>query len=311
MVFDFEQPSLYLGKVGRDEGTTKSAFMLVKDPANTKIDEITTSSEFITARLLDYTDRKGQYDRLKIEVKTMPGLPLGRISETVTVKTNLEDKPTAVLRLTGSVIGDVEVTPEWMTFVITDVSLSRPATLVKKIFITSHIEDASLEIKDIRDDQGHLDLSIRPLNEGKKYELTARLKTDTIPERGNVSGNVVLTTNFPSQKEVAIRYSAVRKSYSGKPDATKQNQKAGSVKNLRDTPATLKPGEGQGLFAPGKNDPFAANGALSKKGGTALKKADPAAQKKPEAAPEEGANEPGDTEKTGESEEKEQEAGRP
>ena|GEM_PF-2594966 len=305
MIFDFEQPSLYLGKVGRDDGATKNAFMLVKDLAGTEIKEVTTSSEFITARMLDYSDTSGKYGRLKMEVKTLPGLPLGRISETVTVKTNLADKPTAVLRLTGSVIGDVEVTPEWMTFVITDVSLSRPATLVKKIFITSHIEDASLEITDIRDDQGHLDLSLEPLAEGKKYQLTARLKPEGIPDRGNVSGNVVLTTNFPSQKEVAIRYSAVRKSYHGKKGTTAGKQKTGSTAGLGNPPAALKQGDGQGLFAPTKNDPFAPGGALSKDG-VAAKKADPAAVKKPDASEKDAAKEPEDTENTGETEKKEQ-----
>lgn len=264
VVFDFERPSLYLGKVNRDGSITKSAFLLVKNLEETEVLAITPSSEFITAKMLEFTDNDGHYDRMKLEITALPGLPLGRINETITVKTNLEEKPTAVLRLTGSVIGDVEVTPEWMTFVVTDTASSRPSTLTKKIFINNHVEGANLEIIDIRDPEGHLELSLRPLTEGKKYELTARLKTESIPERGNVSGNVILTTNFPSQKEVAIRYSAVRKSYgkkSGKTYSSSKKRPTGSPA-LRDGLNLPKGGENEGIFAASENDPFAKGGIL-------------------------------------------------
>jgi len=272
VVFDFERPSLYLGKVSRDGSTIKSAFMLVKNLEETEVLGVTSSSEFISAKMLDYTDNDGHYDRMKLEVTALPGLPLGRINETITVKTNITEKPTAVLRLTGSVIGDVEVTPEWMTFVVTDASSNRPSTLTKKIFINNHVEGANLEIIDIRDPEGHLELNLRPLTEGKKYELTARLKIDSIPERGNVSGNVILTTNFPSQKEVAIRYSAVRKSYgkkSGKTYSSSKKRQAGSPA-LRDGLNLPKGGKNEGIFMASENDPFAKGGVL-----------DPAEKKEP------------------------------
>ncbi len=264
MVFDFEQPSLYLGKVSSDASTEKSAFLLVKNLEGTEVLEVTPSSEFIKARMLDFTDNNGQYDRMKMEVTTLPGLPLGRINETVTVRTNLADKPTAILRLTGSVIGDVEVTPEWMTFVVTDGENTRPATLTKKIFISNHVDGANLEIIDVKDAEGHLDLNLRPLTEGQKYELTATLRPESLPERGNISGNVVLTTNFPSQKEVAIRYSAVRKSYSNVNEKRNTSRKAAppAQGSMRDGQTMLKEGEGEGLFAPSKDDPFAAGGEL-------------------------------------------------
>jgi hypothetical protein len=267
VVFDFEQPSLYLGKVSSDASTEKSAFILVKNLEDTEVLEVSPSSEFIKARMLDFKDNNGQYDRLKLEVTTLPGLPLGRINETVTVRTNLADKPTAVLRLTGSVIGDVEVTPEWMTFVVTDGENTRSATLTKKIFISNHVSGANLEIVSIKDTENHLDLDLRPLTEGQKYELTATLRPESIPERGNISGNVVLTTNFPSQKEVAIRYSAVRKSYQEGHDKRNTSRKAAppAAGALRDGQTILKDGEGEGLFAASKDDPFAVGGELTSK----------------------------------------------
>lgn len=279
MVFDFEQPSLYLGKVSRDGSLTKNSFILVKDLTATEVLEVNSTSEFIVAKMLNYTDNNGTYDRMKMEVTTLPGLPLGRINESVTVKTNLEDKPTALLRLTGSVIGDVEVSPEWMTFVVTDVSSTRPSSLTKKIFITNHVEGARLEIVDIKDSEDYLELTLKPLKDGDKYELTATLKPESIPEKGNISGNVVLTTNFPSQKEVAIRYSAVRKSYNtkgGKKNSSGKQTSATSGKrrnaagaSLRDGQPPLKGDAGEGMFTAGKNDPFAPGGEL---GGEATEK---------------------------------------
>lgn len=244
----------------------KSAFILVKEPAATEVLDVTTSSEFINARLVDYKDTKDQYERLKLEITTLPGLTLGRISETVTVKTNLTEKPTAVLRLTGSVIGDVEVTPEWMTFVVTDVASSRPSTLTKKLFISNHVDGAELEIVEINDPEGHLELTLKPLTKGQKYELTAKLKTETLPERGSVNGNVILTTNFPSQRELAIRYTAVRKAYQGKASGNTTRGRTGNPdrNRMRGIEPPLVPGEGEGIFAPTGNDPFAAGGLVDK-----------------------------------------------
>lgn len=302
VVFDFEQPSLYLGKVSRDASTTKSSFILVKDLPATKVLEVNSSSEFINARMLDYTDNNGHYDRMKLEVTTLPGLPLGRINETVTLKTNLSDKPTAALRLTGSVIGDVEVSPEWMTFVVTDTASSRPSTLTKKIFISSHVVGAELKIVDIKDTEDHLELTLKPLSPGKKYELTATLKPESIPEKGNISGNVVLTTNFPSQKEVAIRYSAVRKSYNnkgGKKNTSGKKMTPPIGSGLRDGKPVLKGGTGEGLFTSSENDPFAPGGELGGAEQPAKTKKMPGSQKKDEP--------PADSDTDGDSDEEERE----
>jgi len=264
VICDFENPSLYLGKVTKDEPATKSSFLLVKNPAGTEILEVTTSSEFIKAEMDDFTSNDGRYEKRRVEVTAMPGLPLGRINETVTLKTNLKDKPTAVLRLSGSVIGDIEVTPEWMTFVVADRSTAKPANLTKKVFINNHVKGATLEILEVTDAAGYLDLSLKPLSRGMKYELTAVLKTEAIPDQGSISGNVVLTTNFPSQRELAIRYSAVRRSQKSrakdkKTTASKTGKKDIGKAGKRHVGAKqLKEGASGGMFAtPSENDPFA------------------------------------------------------
>jgi hypothetical protein len=268
IICDFENPSLYLGKVTKDDPVTKSTFLVMKNPDSTEILDVTTSSEFIKAELTDFvikdTRKEPKYDKQRVEITALPGLPLGRINETVTLKTNLPDKPTAVLRLSGSVIGDIEVSPEWMTFVVNENAVGNPASMVKKVFINNHVKGTKLEILEMTDSADNLELTLKPLANGTKYELTATLKAEAVPDRGSISGNVLLTTNFPGQRELAIRYSAVRRSRKdpgrGKPPAKGKKTITRGKRDVAMTP--LKPGEGEGMFAPGKNDPFAAGGDL-------------------------------------------------
>jgi hypothetical protein len=264
MEFDFESPSVYMGKLLKGESVTRGTFLLVKNPEEARITEITTSSPHVVAQRVEFTDpQKGEegFSRWKIDVTVNPGLPVGRIDETVTVHTNLEKMPTAILKVSGILAGDVEVAPEWLTFVITS---DQPATrdLVKKAFVSSNQKEIPLQVLSVTDPQNNLDLQYAPVIEGQKYEITATLKQSTISDGTTLSGNIVITTNLPEQKELLLRYSAVRKS-----GQVKGNP---ALADTGDTSMAVKKGippleeGGPGMFEAQGEDPFAAAAAAEK-----------------------------------------------
>ena len=181
---------------------------MVKEPEGIEIVDISTSSPFITARKLDYFEQKSGYARLKIEVTVKAGLPVGRVNETVTVRSNLEKSPTATLRVSGTVAGNVEVNPKHLRFEFTETEPSRQG-LVKKAFIKNNNEAAPLQIFSVRNPDGHLDLEFRPITEGQKYELKATLKYEARAKGTNLGGRIVIITNNPTQGEVIVRYGVI------------------------------------------------------------------------------------------------------
>lgn len=207
--FDFETPTLYVGKIGRNKDFTSSAFLLVSDP-QTRVEDLASSSPFVTARIAGSPEPAGEFLRLRVEVMVKSGMAAGPIDATITVKSNLATSPRASLRVTGTAVGDVEAEPDRLLFAYTGTGgpAGKPGCTTT---ITSHLQGKPLEILDVRDPGGNLDLTLKPLVEGQKYELTAKLKTKEVPSGGGLTGNVVVTTNYPEQRELIIGYTVVNK----------------------------------------------------------------------------------------------------
>lgn len=209
-VFDFESPVLDIGKVGWKDRAAKTMSIRVRDAETVKVTGIESTSEFISARMLDETGKDERSRLLIMEVSLAPGLPTGRISESITVHTDLPDLPTASLRVSGQVVGEVEVSPERLRFVAGAPQTGRRSNLSQRLFITSHLEEGPLEVLKVADPDDRLDFEIKPLDPGRKIMITATVKPEAVPEAGRVDGTVEVTTNAPSQQKVSVRYSAER-----------------------------------------------------------------------------------------------------
>lgn len=206
--FDFDSYSLSFGSVSQNDSLTKSAFIQVKDPKKTKITDITTSSPLVTARQVKPPVLEGNKTKIEIEVTLLPGLPPGRLSETVTVHSNLKSKQVATLRLSGSIIGEVEVTPENLRFIIRDSVNPGDESTTQRLVILNRAEGTPLHILGVKDQNDRLRLVLRTVEEGQKYELTAALKQEAPSTGSNLSGSILITTDNPKQKEITVKYSA-------------------------------------------------------------------------------------------------------
>ncbi|MFQ6007419.1 MAG: hypothetical protein ACE5K8_00560 [Candidatus Zixiibacteriota bacterium] len=208
--FDFVTYSLDFGKVSWDETVTKSTFLHIKDQQNTRITDITTSSPFISAKQLEpsTTVDSGQ---IEIEVTLSPGLPLGRINETVVAHSNLDSKPEATLRLRGTIVGDVEVTPEVLHFVIRDSANPANQSIQQQLFVNNRSKDKPLKVLSVVDPDDVLDLELETLDKGQRYQVVATLKQEALSGATTRSGSILITTDNPDQKEITVHYNVIKR----------------------------------------------------------------------------------------------------
>lgn len=256
VVFDFETASLYMGKIREGQSATRSCFLLVRDLDSTEITGITTSSPLVIVRRVPFDpsapvgdprarkDHLDNPDRVRMEVTVRPGLPRGRFSESVTVRSNLENRPEAVLTVTGVITGDVEVTPGWLSYVVG--GGSRRAPIAKRILVTNNRRDVPVTLEELQDTGGMLDLEVKTLIEGVRYEITATLREGVLAGRASAGGSIVIPLDGVEQDSLSVRYRVVSP---GTPDG-----ETGAEPAPIDTPETETPAE---PFGPEGPDPFA------------------------------------------------------
>ena len=211
--FNFASYSLDFGKVSKDDTATKSTYLQIKNPQSTKITDIVASSPFISAKQLEPSEPIDS-SRIEIEIRLLPGLPLGRINQTVTAHSNLTSKPQATLQLGGIIVGDVEVTPEALSFVISQ--SADGSTQVNEQRLTIHDKPTAkpLKILSVRDSHDRLQLDLSTINEGREFEIMASLKQETmntILVNKNLRGSILITTDNPDQPEITVLYNVTRR----------------------------------------------------------------------------------------------------
>ena len=203
--FGFVPSSLGFGKVDLSQAVSKSAKILIKDPSHTKLAQLKTSSDFVLARVNDQDDEDASGGSISVEITLSPGLPLGRFTEFVTATSTDASLPEAKLRIGGNVLGEVEVNPDFVRFVVHEGDSSRATPGQRKIAITNRSDARPLKIISVRDPDDRMTLDLRTLQEGRRFELLVSPK-DLKGAATNLSGSIVISTNNPSQKNLAVRY---------------------------------------------------------------------------------------------------------
>lgn len=202
---------LNFGRMSKDETVTKSAFLQILDPTRTEITDISTSSAYIEAKRLEGTSKEGHEREVEIQVTITPGLAPGRINESIVAQSNLTSKPEARLRLTGVIVGDVEVKPDRLRFMYSEADSAQEQLPQQKLQIINLSAGTPLKILEVRDPQNMLELNLTTIEDGQRYELTATLRREAFSTQSGAPGTLLITTNNPEQREITIRYSVTRR----------------------------------------------------------------------------------------------------
>ncbi len=213
--FGFETGALALGTIHYQavEAVSGRAVILVRDPADTELAGLESTSPHITARLVDSGGTMDGHQRLEIEISALPGLSTGPLKETITATAASGGPPPATLNITGLITGDVEVTPDHLRLMVVGTGKRDPRDSWKRIYLTGHSPDRPLSVFGCRDNNGLLDLDLVELIAGQKFELTATLRADALEANSETEGTISISTNSPSQAVVTVNYNAVRRQY--------------------------------------------------------------------------------------------------
>jgi hypothetical protein len=188
-----EPPFIFVGQVpkgGSFSGKARLRGKLV-DEGKLKNLTINKSSPSIEARIQHQTVKDENVAFL--EFVLLPEMKAGSFRETLTLIS--EDPPSqAQLLLFGQKLGDIRFTPDKLELF--------PRKGMKADSRSILLEcDKPFNITKVEDLSGRLELSIKVINEGRKYELTAKVKN---PREGSFLGVVKVYTDLEEHSLIHI-----------------------------------------------------------------------------------------------------------
>lgn len=183
---------VYLGTVKTRKGGTGE--FLVQDPGDRSliVKEVASDSPFLKAVLI-----RNDKDRLEYRVKAelQPGAPIGEFKGKITVSSNHPREPQAVIPVTATIVGDIQVLPNQFFLGL----LKKGKTTGNSIAVSSTGREA-LKLKKIHSPFDYVAVSSK--KDGDKYTITASVK-DNAPS-GLIKGDVVIRTNNADQPEIKV-----------------------------------------------------------------------------------------------------------
>ncbi len=206
IVFGFEQYSLDVGRVRKGKQVSISTSMIVKDPSIAKTVAFTSSSPQFSAKVVQAVPGSGSTPgRLTIEVHGTSDIPVGRINAALTARAGDGATPDATLPITGTVVGNVDITPEAVQFFV-DTSKTNSESVKQVVKVISTVDGAQVHILSVKDVDQRLMFHVDTLVADKQYEVTLVPIPAVMKARTNVSGAITITTDDKEQPETPVTY---------------------------------------------------------------------------------------------------------
>ena len=210
VVFGFERSNLSFGKVDRNEVIAQLASLTATDAGSLVDLDLISSSEFVSASIAEGSPRDPEGKKISIKVEVSPGLPLGRFSGSVTARSSIDSLPDAILRISGTIIGPVEISPESVRFVLMKNAGNSLVPEFHKVRIVNHESERTLNVLSARDPEEKMVIELKTIVAGKEFELNIRPRSiESVA--GSVNGTIVIATDNPNQPELYLTYSVVPK----------------------------------------------------------------------------------------------------
>jgi hypothetical protein len=206
----FEDTSLNFGNIRRRGQATKDAYVSLRGFRDVGIDSISTTSSYIQAEEVPCTDSIKCHNKLKVAVTVGPDIDDDLLNGHVTVYLSNYRRPNSRLYIYGLVVDDIEVTPQKLTFIVTDGEFA-DQHLRRTINVTNYHTDLPLEIVDVTDAQGFFECRIDP-GRTKNERLVTVMGTDkmmTVDK--DMRSEIIISTNNPDQRLVKIPFEVKRK----------------------------------------------------------------------------------------------------
>ncbi len=204
--FGFKRTNLNIGRVRKGEPVSKTVVLLLKDATKKNLLEVSTQSPKIIVNTVKSSQNKD--GQIEINITLKQDVQAGKLNETIIAKLSDSSYPASSLRITGTVIGNVDVIPGIVRFSI-DTSLSfadQPEQTVEVISAKKGFKFKLLKVEDSRD---RLTFQIDTLVVDEKFTIKMKPHEDIISERKNFSGEIKIYTDDTAQPKISIYYNVI------------------------------------------------------------------------------------------------------
>jgi hypothetical protein len=205
-----EDISLNMGDIRRNGRSIEFGYINVHKGQKYEVSNITSSSEFISAREGLPADSTEKPDKIGVEITIGPGLDTDLLSESVTVRFKDSIRSNVKFHLYGIVRDDIEITPLRLTYVLAD-TIPDPRILSRTLKVVNYYDDLPLEIVDAQAVGEYLALSIETIEEGQKFEITATATDKAMAVDSDFAGDIVINTNNPDMRRLKVPFKITRK----------------------------------------------------------------------------------------------------
>ena len=190
---------LYLGRLRRGQSSRHEVVVTSGRPGEVfQVVAVEHANPALHARLEPRTDAPGQ----RIVVELDKDMPLGRISEQLTLRTTSPREPVVTLPVFGSVEGDVAVLPPQVTF-----GVARAGDAPERALLIRNRGSRPLTVTRITVRPPQVTYKLREVDDGYEYRLTLTLDDDT--PAGKVEGAVEIFTNHPDESRIVVPLYAI------------------------------------------------------------------------------------------------------
>lgn len=168
-VLAFNRPSVFVGQIKKDAAYSGQVALIGRLVEEGKLDNITikSSSAAVEARIVPKRSLNGGYN---LNFTLLPELSAGSFQESITLTSENPHVQTQIYLL-GQKLGIIQFVPDvFEFFTVEDRKRGDPRFVIFQCSQTFHISK-------IEDVNGLVDLNLRVVTEGQKYELEARLKS--------------------------------------------------------------------------------------------------------------------------------------
>lgn len=201
--FEFAPSSLSLGHIRKGEPTTKTAVLMLKDPSKRSLITLNTQSSQIAASFLEST--VADSGRIYVDITVSPEAPAGNLNQWVMAEISDGSYPTARLQIEGTVIGNVDVSPENVRFTA-DTSRAPSAQAEQEIQVSGTQSESKFRLLGVEDSKNLLAIAIDTVAVGERYVIRAKPNANALKLRGSASGELRIMTDNAEQPVFSVRY---------------------------------------------------------------------------------------------------------
>ena len=163
-----------------------------------------TSKNWVSAKVAGATNADDASSRILIDVK--PEGRRGRFNELVRVFCDDSNAPTLNITIYGRLVGEVVWAPESLFWVINDPAMLKgpagEAHSVRRLSVNATTPGQPLEVRNATTTLKELSLEVLPKDNGKSYDIVARLTT--VPTTNLLSGSLTFETNLPNEPKITV-----------------------------------------------------------------------------------------------------------